>query len=320
MLIVLLWVLWYARRADVVYVNGLELPGVLGSRLMRKPSALKVVGDFAWEYAVRHGWTDDGIDHFQSARYGRKVELVRKVEHWYALHVDRVITPSLYLKGIVSGWGVPPERISVVYNALTSRFDGKMTREEARRQIGLNGTLVLTVARLYKWKNIDELIRLVPDLPPESKLVIVGDGPEEAFLKGLAGELGVADRVVFVGRVAQSRVALYLRAADVFVLNTRYEGLSHTILECMDVGIPVVATAVGGNMELIEDGVNGFLVPVDDRKQIVSAVRKLLYDERVRDSFVERSKEKVKDSSWDRLVDTVVATLEQVANGRGSYP
>ncbi len=313
MLIVLLWVMWYAPRADVVYVNGLELPGVLGSRLMRKPSALKVVGDFAWEYAVRHGWTNDGIDHFQSARYDRKVELVRRLEHWYAQHVNRVITPSFYLKSIVAGWGVPPERISVVYNALTSRFDGTMSKEEARRTVGLEGTLVLTVARLYKWKNIDVLIRLVPDLPPESKLVIVGDGPEEGFLKGLASELGVVDRVVFAGRVPQARVALYLRAADVFVLNTRYEGLSHTILECMDVGIPVVATAVGGNMELIEDGVNGFLVPVDDRKQIVSAVRKLLYDKGVRDNFVERSKERVKDSSWDRLVDTVVATLDQVA-------
>lgn len=316
MLIVLLWVMWYSRRAEVVYVNGLELPGVLGSRLMRKPAALKVVGDFAWEYAVRHGWTNDGIDHFQSARYSRKVELVRRLEHWYAQNVDRVITPSLYLKSIVAGWGVPPDRISVVYNALTSRFDGTISQEQARRAVGLDGTLVLTVARLYKWKNIDVLIRLVPDLPPESTLVIVGDGPEEDSLKGLAAKMGIADRVIFVGRVPQSKVALYLRAADVFVLNTRYEGLSHTLLEAMDVGIPVVATAVGGNLELIEDGVNGFLVDVDDRRQIVSAVRKLLYDQNVRDSFVERSKEKVKDSSWDRLVDTVVATLEQVGRGR----
>ncbi|MGI5837324.1 MAG: glycosyltransferase family 4 protein [Chloroflexota bacterium] len=315
MLIVLLWVLWYGRKADLIYVNGLELPGVLGSRLLRKPAALKVVGDFAWEYAVRHGWTNDGIDHFQTARYGRKVELVRKLEHWYARHVDRVITPSLYLKGIVAGWGVPAGRISVVYNALTSRFDGSISKEEARQKVGLSSTLVLTVARLYKWKNIDVLIKLVPDLPPESKLVIVGDGPEEEYLKGLAAEVGVADRVIFVGRVPQAQVALYLRAADVFVLNTRYEGLSHTILECMDVGIPVVATAVGGNMELIEDGFNGFLVPVDDRRQIVSAVRKLLYDRNVRDAFVQRSKEKVKDASWERLVDTTVGILEQVAKG-----
>lgn len=315
MLIVLLWVLWYGRKSDIVYVNGLELPGVLGSRLLRKPVALKVVGDFAWEYAVRHGWNNDGIDHFQCARYGRKVELVRKLEHWYARNVDRVITPSFYLKSIVAGWGVPPERISVVYNALTSRFDGSMTKEDARQRVGLIGTLVLTVARLYKWKNIDVLIRLVPDLPLESKLVIVGDGPEEDYLKGLAAELGVADRVIFVGRVPQAQVALYLRASDVFVLNTRYEGLSHTILECMDVGIPVVATAVGGNMELIEDGINGFLVSVDDRRQIVSAVRKLLYDRNVRETFVQRSKEKVKDASWDRLVDTTVGILEQVARG-----
>ena len=80
----------------------------------------------------------------------------------------------------------------------------------------------------------------------------------------------------------------------------------------MDTGLPVVATAVGGNMELIEDGVNGFLVQVDDRLQIVSAVRKLLCDRSVRESFIERSRERVKDSSWDRLVDTVVGILQDL--------
>jgi glycosyltransferase involved in cell wall biosynthesis len=315
LLIVLWWVLWYAPRADIVYVNGLELPAVLGSKLMRKPSALKVVGDFAWEYAVRHSWTNEGIDEFQAKSFSRKVELVRRIERWYAQSVARVITPSFYLKSIVTGWGVPPQRVSVVYNALVKRFDGSISREEARKAVGLSGTLVVTVARLYKWKNIDVLISLVPDLPPESKLVIVGGGPEEDYLKGLANDLGVSDRVVFVGSVPQSQVALYLRACDVFVLNTRYEGLSHTILECMDTGIPVVATAVGGNMELVEDGFNGFLVKVDDRKQIVSAVRKVLYDPNVRESFIARSKERVKDASWDRLVDTTVGILEQVARG-----
>ncbi len=315
MLVVLLWVMWYARNADVAYVNGLEFPGILGARLIGKPSVLKVVGDFAWEYAIRHHWTGDGIDQFQQARYGFKVELVRRIEKWYARNVDRVITPSFYLKRIVAGWGVPPDRIAVLYNALVSRFDGSFSRDEARAAVGLEGTLILTVARLYKWKNVDTLIKLVPDLPPGSRLVIVGDGPEMESLQALAAETGVADRVVFVGSVPQSKVALYLRACDVFVLNTRYEGLSHTLLECMDVGIPVVATAVGGNMELVEDGVNGFLVPVDGRKEIVSAVERLLGDPELREAFIGRSRERVKDSSWDRLVDDTVGVLDQVSRG-----
>lgn len=315
MLIVLLWVIWHARRADVVYVNGLEFPGILGARLMRKPSALKVVGDFAWEYAIRHGWTTDGIDDFQKTRYGFKVELVRRIEQWYARNVHRVITPSFYLKRIVAGWGVPPERISVLYNALVRRADPAVSRESARAEVGLDGTLVLVVARLYKWKNIHTLIELVPDLPDGAKLVIVGDGPEEGTLKALAAQVGVADRVVFVGSVPQSKVELYLKACDVFVLNTRYEGLSHTILECMDAGIPVVATAVGGNMELVEDGVNGFLVPVDGRKEIVTAVSRLLADPELRETFVQKSRERVKDSSWDRLVDDTLGVLEQVRRG-----
>lgn len=318
MLLVLLEVVRQAREADVVYVNGLELPGVLGPRLLGKPAVLKVVGDFAWEYAVRHGWTDDGIDFFQTHRYGWKVEAVRRIQQWYARNVARVVTPSLYLKGVVAGWRVPPDRISVLHNALVSRFDHRITREDARAAVGLSGALVLCVARLYRWKKLDTLIRLAPRLPRGSKLVIVGDGPEEDSLRALAVGLGLADRVVFAGRVPQERVSLYMRACDVFVLNTRYEGLSHTLLEAMDVGIPIVATAVGGNLELIENGVNGFLVEVDDSEAILTSVRRLLEDQELRETFVSRSKESVRDSSWDRLVDMTEAVLAQVATGRES--
>ena len=214
-----------------------------------------------------------------------------------------------------SSWmGCTSERISVVYNALTSRFDGSISKDEARQRVGLPGTLVLTVARLYKWKNIDVLIKLVPDLPLESKLVIVGDGPEEEYLKRLAAEVGVADRVVFVGRVPQAQVAIPARSRCLCPQH-RYEGLSHTILECMDVGIPVVATAVGGNMELIGRRIQR-LPRACRRPQADSLGRpKLLYDRNVRDAFVQRSKEKVKDASWDRLVDTTVGILDQVAKG-----
>ena len=101
----------------------------------------------------------------------------------------------------------------------------------------------------------------------------MGDGPEEDALKALhRGDWAWRTGSSSSGASPRRRWRSTCEACDVFVLNTRYEGLSHTLLECMDAGIPVVATAVGGNMELVEDGVNGFLVPVDDREEIVAAV------------------------------------------------
>ena len=100
-----------ARGADVLYVQGLAGPEMVAvgvGRLLGKPVALKIVGDNAWEYAIRKGLTDDGIDAFQRQPYGPRLRAVRALVHGYARQVSRLIVPSEYLKGIVRGWGVPP--------------------------------------------------------------------------------------------------------------------------------------------------------------------------------------------------------------------
>ena len=104
----------------------------------------------------------------------------------------------------------------------------------------------MTCARLYPWKNLEFLIRLVPDLPSDVTLVIVGDGPEREQLEREAVAAGVPERVYFAGSVSQATVQQYLQAADVFALHTRYEGLSHVMLEAMHAGTPIVASDVGG--------------------------------------------------------------------------
>ncbi|MGI8424681.1 MAG: glycosyltransferase family 4 protein [Chloroflexota bacterium] len=306
-----------AREADALYVQGLagpEMVAVLVGRLLGKPVALKIVGDNAWEYAIRKGLTADGIDVFQTAQYPLKLRLVRAMVHGYARLVARLIVPSEYLGRIVRGWGVSPERVVVIRNALTTRSIDLARRASEqpalKRDLGIVGSLLVTSARLYPWKNLDFLIDLVPRFPDGLTLAIVGGGPDHMQLAERARRLGVNGRVRITGGVPHEEVQRYLRAADVFVLNTRYEGLSHVLLEAMAAGAPVVASAVGGNPEVVRSGENGLLVPLDDGEAIVSAIDRLLADSELRDRLTRRAAEDVRTYRWDTLVEHTATTLE----------
>lgn len=312
-----------ARHVDALYVQGLagpEMVAVAVGRLFGKPVALKIVGDNAWEYAIRKGLTSDGIDAFQRASYGPKLRLVRALVHGYARLVTRLIVPSDYLKGIVRGWGVPERRVAVIRNALTTQpvdLDQRAAEQDAlKRDLGLEGPLLVTSARLYPWKNLDFLIDLVPHLPHGMRLAIVGGGPDHDSLAERARNAGVDGRVRITGNVSHDEVQRYLRAADVFILNTRYEGLSHVMLEAMAAGAPVVASAVGGNPEVIEHERNGLLAPLDDRPAILSAISRLLDDPSYADRLRRAAAADVRAYRWDALVERTASTLEELAPRR----
>ncbi len=307
-----------ARRemihADLVFVNSLGLP-LIGYR--RVPRVLKVVGDLAWERSVNKGWipaTED-IDVFQTRRYDPRVEAVKRMRAREVRRMDRIIVPSEYLRHMVVGWGAPPERVQVIYNALEPDARAAvLSQEEARADLGLGpGPLLLAPARLTAWKGIDHLIRAVAQIP-DVRLLVAGDGPEEVRLRDLATAEGVADRVTLPGRIPRERLARLFRAADYTVLYSGYEGLSHTLLESLLAGTPVIASDKGGNPEVVRHGVNGLLVPYVDPAALVKTIRAALAGEtRVR--LAARAGEGMERFRWETLVDQTVAALEATAQG-----
>ena len=311
-----------AQDCDLIFVHGYGLPPAVVNLWRRKPMVIKLVGDFAWEYAVRHGLIDrdEDMDDFQQRRHGILVRLLRTLQRWYANRAQVVIVPSRYLAGVVQGWGIPSEKVQVIYNAVDrAAYDGLPDREHARRVLGLSGRVVLTVARLTPWKGVDRLVALLPgirEVVPDANLVVVGDGPEQANLERLARQMGVSDVVCFAGRVPQDRVALYLRAADVLVLYSGYEGLPHILLEAMLAGTPVVASAKGGIPEVVEDGVTGRLVPWGDEARLRDALLDALSDPARAASWAERARARIeRDFSWVALVERTTLLLQQVATG-----
>ena len=305
------------RRYDLLFVNNYGLPAVVANAFLRKPVAMKLVGDFAWEYSIRHGLIDknEGIDEFQRKGRSLKVELLKRLQLFYTSKADAIVAPSQYFKGVISGWGIPYDKIEVIYNAIDpSRYALACTKEEARGRLGLEGKIILTVARLTPWKGVDRIIEVLPEIRRrinEANLVVVGDGPELGNLQGLARELGVKGHVSFVGRVPHEEVPYYLRAADVFVLYSGYEGLPHIVLEAMATGVPVILSDKGGNQEVVEDGVNGLLVPIGNQEKLKEAILRVLQNREMAGEFVERSREKVAHSfAWDVMVEKTLDVFQ----------
>lgn len=150
-----------------------------------------------------------------------------------------------------------------------------------------SGPLVGFVGRLVTEKGIDELLRAVArlrDLLPDIRLLLVGDGPERARFEALAGELGLADEVVFAGAVSPPEVGAYLQAIDVFVGPSRrsreggVEAQGLVFAEAMLAGVPIVATSSGGITDLVIDGQTGLLVPEANPQAIADAVLRICRD------------------------------------------
>ena len=263
------------RWADVAYVHSLALPL---PKLPNTPRIIKVVGDQAWERSVRNGWvppTTD-IDAFQTTRYSHPlVRAAKALRRRNVRAMNGVIVPSEYLKRMVVGWGVPPERVTVVYNALPPAQTGKQrTQATARAALGLDAArpVLLTVGRLVHWKGVDAFIRAL-DAAPEVQLVVAGDGVMRGELEQLAAAAGVGERVRFLGRVPRERVPLWMAAADYVGLYSGYEGLSHVLLESLRAGTPIIASDKGGNPEVVRPGVNGLLVPYRDDDALRAALQ-----------------------------------------------
>ncbi len=157
-----------ALRHDLVYVNGLAAESALAALLARRPTVQKIVGDGAWERAVGRRWFHGTLDEFQTGRKNlrlRALELLRTVPMRLA---KKIVVPSGYLRRIVSGWGFSQEKIRLIYNSVPPPSPAKSG------PIALpawNGKTLITVCRLVRWKGVDALIRLLPQLP-ETRLVV----------------------------------------------------------------------------------------------------------------------------------------------------
>lgn len=305
------------KSFDVIYaqnVTSAGLPSFFAAKILRKKFILKIVGDAAWERALGEGITNDNIDIFQSKQYNLKTEILRKVQRYVAKNAYRVIVPSFFLKDIVTGWGVTKSKSYVVYNAVEylPGVVNDLPKAEAKGKIGIDGDIILSIGRLTPWKGFCELIDIIPNIltqNPKFRLIIVGSGPLEEDLRRRIKYLRLDKFVRLVGAIEREEIPLYLKAADIFVLNSRYEGLSHVILEAMAAGTPIIATRVGGNAELLDNNNNGFLVDPYADKELQAKILELWGDSGLQNKFIVNSREKLKNFNFDKMMSDTLRIL-----------
>ena len=264
---------------DVIFAQdpvSVGLPSVLAAKILRKKFILKVVGDYAWEqFQIKNeklkSKNDKGkfktLEEFQVEKYDFLTELRRKIEHLVAKKADKIIVPSEYLKKIVGTWGAGNNKIIVVYNAFKNE---SISAAEGVSAAGKS--YIVSAGRLVPWKGFDVLIEIIKELPEEIKLKIIGSGPDRKKLEFKIKNLGLSERIDLVGQLPHQEFLQCLAGAEIFVLNTAYEGLSHVILEAMACGIPVITTDIGGNPEVIKSGYNGILVEYNNKEQFKKAI------------------------------------------------
>jgi glycosyltransferase involved in cell wall biosynthesis len=296
---------------DLAYIHSLGLPLPRSIR----PRVAKIVGDPAWERAMNRGWVapDTDVDAFQTRRFSPTVEINKALRAREARAMDAVIVPSEYLQRMVAGWGVAPAHIHLISNALAGEQQAPSgSQAEARRRLGLpSGPLLLTPARLTAWKGIDHSLRALARIDG-LHLVIAGDGPQRAALEGLVATLGLGPRVLFAGRVSAEQLGLYYRAADYTLLYSGYEGLSHTLLESLQAGTPVIASDKGGNPEVVRHGVNGLLVPYVDAEALAATLREAFLPGQ-RAELAARAGEGLERFAWDHMLSQTLEVLRQIA-------
>lgn len=270
----------------------------------------RIHGEHGWDTADRHG---ENLRH-------------RRIRKLYRPFVNRYVALSRHIEGYLSDQiGIRHEKIARICNGVDS---DRFKPPSDGRRIAIHGSpfndpglrVVGTVGRLQAVKDQSTLVRAFARLVRETgsdaaswRLVIVGDGPQRADVETEIARQQVSDRVWLAGE--RSDIPDILRGLDVFALPSQSEGISNTILEAMACGLPVVATDVGGNAELVVPEATGALVPASDDRRLAAALGEYVRDRALAVTHGQAGRQRVEAQfSLNGMVDRYAALYASVCS------
>ena len=238
-------------------------------------------------YEVRAFWEDAAVDHGTTTEGSLRYRLSRRMETHALRRVAHVFTICEGLRSDIVARGIAADKVTVIPNAVDiETFEPGGTPDEAlKAKLGLAGcTVIGFIGSFYAYEGLDLLLDAMPALlqaRPDARVLLVGGGPQEDALKAQAQRLGVADKVVFTGRVPHAEVNRYYDLVDVLAYPRHSMRLTELVtplkpLEAMAQGRLLVASDVGGHKELIRDGETGVLFQAGSAASLTQSLLELL--------------------------------------------
>jgi PEP-CTERM/exosortase A-associated glycosyltransferase len=238
-------------------------------------------------YEVRAFWEDAAVDHGTSKEWGVRYRLTRALESYALKRVDAVTTICEGLRNDILGRGILPKKVTVIPNAVNiENFNiGEEADLQLAEDLGLNNKILLGfIGSFYAYEGLNILLQALPKMLAQNqdiRILLVGGGPQESKLKTLAIQLGIENKVVFTGRVPHDQVQRYYNLIDILVyprLKMRLTDLVTPLkpLEAMAQGKLLMASDVGGHLELIQDKKTGVIFKSDNPDALVTEALDLL--------------------------------------------
>jgi glycosyltransferase involved in cell wall biosynthesis len=287
-----------ARRSDVVYASATYTAAAVAAKPSGCPLVVKLVSDPAYERAQRYGLFGGSLEEFQAAK-SFPVSILKSLRTASLGAARTIVVPSAYLAEIAAGWGLSRERIHVLTNPAPP--PRRVEPEQLQP-----GTFVF-VGRLTRQKALRTALGAIA-LVPAARLVLIGDGPERADLENTGIE-----RAEFRGAVCRDEALRTVAGAEAALLSSDWENLPHSAVEALSVGVPVVATAVGGVPEVVRDGENGLLVPPGRPAELAAAMRRILEEPGLRKRLAAAARPSVEAISSEAIYGRLEALLQEVA-------
>ena len=272
------------EKPDIIHAHSPALNGLAALKAGRK-AGLPVV------YEIRAFWEDAAVDHGTCKENDLRYRLTRKMETHVVKHADAVTTICQGLKEDLISRNFPESKFTVIPNAVNIEQFEIIKQADKDANAGLAEKLKLTnhqvlgfLGSFYAYEGLDLAIAALPailEVNPNTRLLLVGGGPQEQNLKHQVTLLGLEDKVIFTGRVPHSEVGKYYSLVDLLIYPRKTMRLTDLVtplkpLEAMAQGKVCLASDVGGHKELINEGQNGFLFEAGNTKALAKKISKLL--------------------------------------------
>jgi glycosyltransferase involved in cell wall biosynthesis len=335
------------REEFEVHVCALTRGGPLADELRAAQIPTEVIGK-QWKYDPLAWWQlkrhiarlrPDVVQTwmFTANAYGRTAARQAGVRHlvaselcvdvwksWHHLAIDRrlarksdaVVANSAGVADFYRGHRIPAKKLRVIESGIALPPASTATHDELCDQLGIarGAHLIGAVGRLWHQKRIKDLIwaaDLLKVIRDDAHLLIIGDGPQRENLERFCEACRMQDKVHFLGQ--RNDVMRWMPHFSLLWLASSYEGLPNVVMEAMSVGVPVVATDISGNRDLVTHGVNGFLTPVGDRAGLGRFAHKILEDPALRERLGEAGRQRVlTDFSAEKMIAKHAALYREI--------